>query len=217
MAFVQRSLPKLLISAIMILLILDYFIVVDPLRTFTNTLAKWSMIVIGISIGLALINVLNVHLRRINMYAKQQGADWKDASTSIILLICMFAMLLTGFTTTPFGQNELYKWMVAWLYIPLDLTTFSLLGFFYFSALYRGWKLRSLDMLFMIVPGMLQALSITPIWLQNPTITWIRLTFRTWHWIPAWNALTIIVTVGLLAVAMRTLMGREEAYLGLER
>jgi cation transport ATPase len=217
MAFVQRSLPKLLISAIMILLILDYFIVVDPLRTFTNTLAKWSMIVIGISIGLALINVLQVHLRRINMYAKQQGADWKDASTSIILLICMFAMLLTGFATTPFGQNELYKWMVAWLYIPLDLTTFSLLGFFYFSALYRGWKLRSLDMLFMIVPGMLQALSITPIWLQNPTITWIRLTFRTWHWIPAWNALTIIVTVGLLAVAMRTLMGREEAYLGLER
>jgi hypothetical protein len=217
MAFVQRSLPKFLISAIMILLITDYFIVLDPLRTFTNTLAKWSMIIIGVSIGLALINVLSVHLRRINMFTKKEGADWKDASTSVILLICMFAMLLTGFTTTPFGQNELYQWMVSWLYIPLDLTTFSLLGFFYFSALYRGWKLRSWDMLFMIVPGMIQALSITPIWLANPTITWFRTTFRAWHWVPAWSALTIIVTVGLLAVSMRTLMGREEAYLGLER
>lgn len=217
MAFVQRSLPKYLISAIMILMILDYFIVLDPLRTFTNTLAKWSMITIGVSIGLALINVLSVHLRRINMYTKQEGADWKDASTSIILLICMFAMLLTGFVTTPFGQNEIYQWMVAWLYIPLDLTTFSLLGFFYFSALYRGWKLRSWDMAFMIIPGMIQALSITPIWLANPVVEWFRLTFRLWHWVPAWNALTMIVTVGLLAVAMRTLMGREEAYLGLER
>jgi len=217
MALVQRTLPKLLISIFMFIIILDYFVLWDPLRLITNTLSKWSTIVIAVSIGMALINVLMVQGKRITRYAKKEGSTWKDASTAVILLTVMIVTMIAGFITRPFGVGAIFAWLTAQLYIPLDLTTFPLLGFYYFSALYRGWKVRSWDMVFMIVPGMIFALSLTPIWMNWAPIIYLKSILNTWHYTPSWTAINLIAYVGILAVSLRTLLGREEAYLGLER
>jgi hypothetical protein len=215
MAFIRRELPIYLMAIIIVIVTLDYFTTVTVLGDIYSILSKWTSVIIAMAMGMALINTTRINAMRITSYTGGKG-DWRTALSAGVLLVCLFITLILGFTTTPFGRGTEVQWIYNNVFIPLDLTTFSLLGFYYFTATYRGWKARSLDMVFMIAAGVVGMLALTPLYADIPAIhyLWTRLTDV--HNVGAANALRIILSVGLLVTSIRTMLGREVSYLGIE-
>jgi hypothetical protein len=98
---------------------------------------------------------------------------------------------------------------------PLSIAIISVVGFYTISALYRAFKIRTLDSLAFISVAVITMLSNAPLAMQIwPGFATLRIWIDKVPVASAMRAVLIVTFVGILAVAVRGLLGYEKTTTG---
>lgn len=187
-----------------------------------------SQVLSGVLLALGVLSILRVHVKRLTKGQK----DWPF---SLVLLISMAAMIVIGLgewvasnreaAGMP-GDYEFVKTAFAVVFIDmlqiLDAAMFSLIAFFILSAAYRAFRIRSVEATIMMAVALIVLLGFIPLamaltaglptegFASNFRIeemkSWILLTVST----PALRAIDLGLGLGLLAMALRIMLGLEK-------
>ncbi|GIV02952.1 MAG: hypothetical protein KatS3mg015_1782 [Fimbriimonadales bacterium] len=195
-----------------------------------NVLVNVSQVMSGIILALGVLSILRVHFKKVFK------AD-RDAFFSIVLLGSMAAMIVIGLwdwiatnreavgMSTP-EENKTIHMAFSIVFLDmlqiLDAAMFSLIAFFILSAAYRAFRVRSIEATIMMAVALIVLLGFIPLamaltaglpaegFLSNFRIenmkTWILLNMST----PALRAIDLGLGLGLLAMALRILLGIEK-------
>ena len=121
------------------------------------------------------------------------------------------------------GDSAL-TWIFDWIYMPLKSTLFALLAFFVASAAYRAFRLRSWEASLLLVAAFVVLIGRTPFgvmltaWLPD-MLHFLRLDELS-LWImkvpntAGWRSILIGISLGVVAMSLRLILGIEHAVLG---
>ncbi|MBI4245194.1 MAG: hypothetical protein HY606_13980 [Planctomycetes bacterium] len=154
----------------------------------------------------------------------------KGFGFSLILIVALFvtfvsALFSHGEYLTLEGQLSGIGWIFMYMYVPLQATMFSLLGFFIASAAYRAFRIKNYLSLILFLTATIVILGRIPFvndlyklvagqhaiplseyvsWiLQNPSMI-------------AQRAIQIGITLGMVVVSIKTILGIDKSWLGKE-
>lgn len=187
-----------------------------------------SQVLSGVLLALGVLSILRVHVKRLTKGQK----DWPF---SVVLLVSMAAMIVIGLGEWIAGNREAagilgdyedMKTAFSVVFIDmlqiLDAAMFSLIAFFILSAAYRAFRIRSVEATIMMGVALVVLLGFIPLAMaltaglpteglaSNFRIenlkSWILLTVST----PALRAIDLGLGLGLLAMALRIMLGLEK-------
>jgi hypothetical protein len=171
-------------------------------------MSDW-LIIIGIfAMALGIWSLVRVSFSKI----RRRADDWQY---SIITLVGLFAMMAFGCQFLGGGQDSyMFRHFFIHIMIPIQATMFSLLAFFIASAAYRAFRARSLLATVLLAAALVLMLRLIP---MGPITGFIN-DFSTWILnvpnLAAKRAILIGVGLGMVATAMKVVLGIERAYMG---
>ena len=183
--------------------LVDYYIVVPELTTFSTFFINLATVLTAFTIGLAALGLFRFHIPKI--LNRVEGEWYFSAWMVFVIIITTLSGVIGG------GDNLIFQWIFNNIFSPLGATMFAMLGFFIVSAAYRVFRARSLDASILLLSGILVMLMNMPmgefIWSYFPVIgTWVR-------GIPAMagsRGISIALAVGGAAYSIRILIGYEK-------
>jgi len=195
-------------------MIIQYFIPHQASEWVNAFLMDWMMIIGVFALALGIWSLIKVSWDKI----KYKKPNWEYA---IVTLAGLFLMIFFGFDyfrhfSTPIGSdNYMYVHFYRHIVIPIQSTMFSLLAFFIASAAYRAFRARSLLATLLLIAALVIMLRFNP--LLGP-IQPIMEKFSVWLLnvpnLAAKRAIVIGVGLGMVATALKVILGIERAYLG---
>ncbi len=211
----MRQLPFMLVSILGIFMAVQFFIPhqssLDAYTFLLDTLQVISIFTLAVGIAsLVRVNFARVERRTIN---------WQY---SIVTLVGLFMMLVLGFfskdwafsANTPAGlQNPIFKKMFDYVVTPIQASMFATLAFYIGSASYRAFRARSVLASLLLVAALLVMLRFTPLGLGSyvyDAATWMMNVPN----LAAQRAIVIGVGIGIVATALKVVLGIERGYLG---
>jgi len=183
------------------------------LQGLQDMLSKFGIIVISFSLLLGMGSILVVNVQKI----QRRHAD---TPYSIVLLIAMFVMLVSGivFGIKPVESRiesvtleTLFDYLFQTIMVPMSSTMFSLLAFFIASAAYRAFRARTPEATMLLVAAFLVMLGQVPIgnfWVIPQIKDFIMEVINT----AGQRAIMIGAALGLVSVSLRILLGIERPY-----
>jgi hypothetical protein len=190
-----------------IVMILHFFIPHRPISTIGDGLTDWYMIVASSAIFLGAANLVQVHVHRINMKAR----NWKY---SPVVLIGFLAMMVAGLV---WGVEESlpFDYMFQTMVVPMGATMFSLLAFFVASAAFRAFRASNWRATLLLASAFIVMLGRVPIggmiWKHIPAISeWMMQVPN----MAGQRAVMIGAALGVVATSLRMIFGIERSYLG---
>ncbi len=210
----KRQLPLAMVFIFGFLMIIQYFIPHEYSEWVNAFLMDWMMIIGVFALALGLWSLTRVSWDKV----RQKKPNW---GYSIVTLAGLFLMMFFGFdyfrhfSTAVGSDNYMYIHFYRHIVIPIQATMFSLLAFFIASAAYRAFRARSLLATLLLVAALVIMLRFNPflgplqpimeefsVWLLNvPNLA-------------AKRAIVIGVGLGMVATALKVILGIERAYLG---
>lgn len=191
-------------AACFVLILVDRTGLLPGLAPLSLALYEWAIILGGVAILLGVVNVLWVHLRRI-----QRGeADWW---LSLVLVVVLLAVLLAGIVNPAGDRSPLLEWVFDSVIAPGYAVLFALIGFFLAAAVYHrvrigrpggGWVLAGLLLMLLTQTPAAQTL-LAPTW--STTLAWIANGPVT----ATLRGALLGVALALIVVALRALLGRR--------
>lgn len=204
----RRTLPTLITAFIGFWIILDGFVSQPTLRTWSVNFQNWGIVVAAFALGLGAVNLLRIHGKRV--IEKKKG--WVE---SIVLLVGLLGMMLTGILQGT--SSEIFLFLFKNFYEPLAAAMFSLLVFFIASASFRAFRARSAEAAVLLISGVILMLGRAPI---GEVISPIFPQMADWLMkvpnLAGNRGIMIGAAVGIVAVALRVLIGIDRSYLGQE-
>jgi hypothetical protein len=224
---VKRQIPLLVLSAVGTLLVVSVF--VPPLRDWREDASVFFDIIAVFAFFLGGGNLVRVHLENVG----RKGSDW---AYSIVTLTGFIVMLSAGIFKlgNPHGiggdvaeAGSWFQLLFQYIMSPLNSTMYSLLAFFVASASYRAFRAKNTEATILLVaafiillgrtalgvvltswvPGQLSILQIPnlAIWIMNaPNLAGQR-------------AIMIGISLGVISMSLRLLLGIERGYLGSDK
>ena len=119
-----------LVVGLSLLLGIDRFVELTPLRSVAVTIYEWGALVGAFALLLGAINVAAVHVRRI--VAGDPG--WLQ---SLLLIVALAVVLATGLFSAAGVRSPLVELLFDAIIAPGQATLFALLAFFMAAAAYR--------------------------------------------------------------------------------
>src|SRR5262245_6572072 len=125
--------------------VVSFFLNGGPIKTASDGLETWMIIIAGFALVLGVVNVTQVNVRKI----QRREAGWPNA---VALLVGLYAMGLAGilgsFNLPGFegigyradGSATPFQQIAESMYIPLQSTMFSLLAFYVATAAFRAFR-----------------------------------------------------------------------------
>jgi hypothetical protein len=208
----KRDLVLIVTAIVAIAMMLNFFFVVPGLSPIVEGLQSWAYIIQLLAIALGISNILLGHSRVIK---RREKGRWVY---SLWLIVLFFITMILGlYRITNEIQGPLLPDWLRTQWHTLSSTTYSLTGFYIFSAAYRAFRAKNLDSAILMMAGCFVILTNAPIgevmWSGIPVIgRWIL----DYGQVPAMRALMITGAFGTLAFGFRTLLGKERAYFGEE-
>ncbi|MDZ4722826.1 MAG: hypothetical protein SGI97_02810 [candidate division Zixibacteria bacterium] len=210
----RRQLPFILVTAVGLFMILQYFVPHETSERLYEYLLDWLPIIGVFTLAVGIWSLIKVSADRI----RTKKANW---GYNYVTLIGLFTMILFGFTDadwnfhfyTPEGlQNPWFIHFFTYIITPIQATVFALLAFFIASASYRAFRARNTLASLLLVAALILMLRFTPgigtvfadtaNWLINiPNLA-------------AQRAIIIGVGLGIVATALKIILGIERGYLG---
>jgi hypothetical protein len=227
----KRLLPRVITSAVGILLILTAFGARPgsdgtgpwPVQVFDyvdRNFSVWFNILAVFAFILGGASLLKNHVQKV----LRQRPDW---AYSLVTLVSFIGVLIVGLLKLggPTGLQGEVTAPDAWLmvvfnalYGPLMAALYSLLAFFLASAAYRAFRLRSREATILLVAASVVLVGRTPLgtWLSNllpDSLGFLRLdTLSMWLMqvpnVAGQRAILIGIAVGVAALTLRILAGR---------
>lgn len=170
LAFRVGGLTTIAVVGAFVLVAVDRTGLIPPLRTVTNTLYYWVLLLGAAVLLLGVFNVLWIHLKRI-----QRGdRGWTH---SLALVAAALTVIVAGLINSAGVAAPLPQWAFTYVLFPGQATLFAMLAFFMTAAAFRflrigrqggGWMLTgALLVLLTQMPG---AAALWPDSLRNVTI-----------------------------------------------
>lgn len=166
-------------------------------------LVSWAAIVTAFALLLGFVNVVTVHVGRIQ--ARKPGAIY-----SIVLLMSLVVTLVVASDGPASDGGQI---MFEFFLIPLEATLFALLALFIATAAFRAFRVRNLETFFFVLFAVIVLLGQVPvgiyIWPELPIIKdWI-LEVPT---LAGVRGILMGVALGIIATGLRVLVGTERPY-----
>ncbi|QOR33752.1 hypothetical protein IMX26_09580 [Clostridium sp. 'deep sea'] len=189
-----------------LIIILDAFFNIGIISIISTEIQTWGTIIASVALGLAAVNLIRVHTRRIML----RRGEWVN---SLILLLILIVQTLIGLIDKTTG--DVYKFGFDNVMTPLGATMYALLSFWIASAAYRAFTARSIDSAILLVAATVVMLGNAPIgesiWMGFKDIkTWIMDVPN----MAANRGIMIGAGIGAIALGLRILMGIERGHLG---
>lgn len=206
--FLKKSVPIAAAFICGIMQIIDYFFNWKLGNVIAQEMRSWVAIISVFALGLGAVNVLRVHIRRI----QQQPAR---NFTSILLLITFVITIGIGVTS---GQtSEPYKFIFNYIIVPTGSSIFSLLAFYIGTAAYRAFRAKNVEATILLVTGCIVMLGKVPIGEKilpfAPQWTdWIMSVLN----VGGQRGVMIAGAVGFIAVSLRIILGLERRSYGVD-
>ena len=188
------------------IIIVDAFFNIGFISDVSTEIQNWGIIIAALALGLAAVNLIRVHTRRIML----RRGEWIN---SVALLLTMFVQLGIGLVEGSTG--EMYNFGFNNIMTPLGATMYALLALWISSAAYRAFTARSIDSAILLVAATCVMLGNAPIgeqiWSGFPAVkSWIMDVPN----MAAQRGIMIGAGIGAIALGLRILMGIERGHLG---
>lgn len=205
----RKEIPIIITSLTGVIVTLAYFIRFEPLQSTSGILTTWGSILTAAMLFIGLINVTQIHIRRINRREKQ----WP---ISVWLLIAMYGTLIVGlWAGVPWGKsNDAWVFIYTYVTTSISQTIWSLFGFYVIQASIHALRARSTEALVFLLASFvifLWSIPVGPyIWPGFSTLgTWMTdiLTGG------VYRGILLGMSLGLIAFGIRVMAGIEKGYL----
>lgn len=188
-------------------MIVSFFVTNKPLQDASKTLENWGVIVSAFALGLASVNLLQVHAKKI---ARGTPADWVYSGA---LIVSMLGIAILGIAKGPTYPS--YQFWFDALFVPGQATVYAMTGFFIASAAYRAFKLRNTESVVLLVTAAILMLGNVPvgekIWSGFPVVSKWLMDIPN---LAGQRGMLIGAGIGGIASGLRVLLGIERSYLG---
>jgi hypothetical protein len=206
----RREIPMVLLSAIIALLLFDYYIEIQFVRSIATTLSEWAIIITATIAGLGIINqIVRVHSRVV----KKTPYWYLDAWMLAVMVVVIASGL---YTVGMWGSSPTFSWITMNMHVPLVMAIDSLAAFEISAGLYRTFRARSIGAGILVVVAGLVILRQIP---AAKVILEPILPLSEWIWKYPTNAASrgffIISAIGTMGFAIRALFGTEKSTLGM--
>lgn len=203
----RRELPIAIAFIVGVLVIVSFFFSSKPLTNAAQTVQNWGIIVAAFALGLASVNLIQVHVKKI---ARGKGLDWLYSGS---LIVSMLGMAILGIVKGP--TYKTYQFWFDALFVPGQATVYAMTGFFIASAAYRAFKVRNVESAILLVSAAVLMLANVPIgekmWSGIPTVgKWLMDIPN----LAGQRGMLIGAGIGGIASGLRVLLGIERSYLG---
>lgn len=180
-------------------------------NNFLKILAAFALI-------LGLGSLLKVHMDKI----KRKGQNWQYSWVLIITFIVTAIIGLfggvsgQGLLPTRIGSFSFDIWTIYFnVEVPLGATMFALLSFFMASAAYRAFRARSTEATLLLIAAFIVMLGVLPL---GNSISRHLPSFAQWIMdvpnVAAQRGILLGVALGMLATALKIILGIERSWLG---
>jgi hypothetical protein len=203
----RREIPQAITIIIGLLFIIQYYITVPAeVSKVVEDLQIWAIVIAAFALGIGAANAFTIHGKHIQ---RRTPGQWYFSAW---LLIIMCVMIIIGVFGTP--EHPAYRWLFDYMMLPLGATVVTLMAFFTLSAAYRAFRARNWETILMLVVSVFVFLYLAPILelIFPPTV-------QIGEWIinvptkAAIRSVYLAVSVGVVVLGFRILMGRERGYL----
>lgn len=209
------SLPVLLGFVVGMIMLVQYFVPAEGMRRAYNEILDWKQVVIGMTYILGVWSLMRYHFSKIQR--KDEGGVY-----SVAALVSFAAMVVFGTVGVVSGRTAAFDWMFDHVQAPMQATMFSLLAFYVASASYRAFRVRSLAATLLLTAGVVVMLGRVPVGaylavpgyeevLSVPALSAFILDVPN---MAAKRGILIGVGLGVVATALKILLGIERTYLG---
>ncbi len=210
----KRQLPLSLVFIFGVFMIIQYFVPHESSEWIFEFLLDWIYIIGIFALALGIWSLIRVSWDKI----KYRKDNWQY---SLVTLLGLFAMIVFGFDylrnfqTAEGLQNFMFVHFFDYIMIPIQATMFSLLAFFIASAAYRAFRARSILASLLLIAALIVMLRFNPYF--GPISPYLE---KTASWLlnvpnlAAKRAIVIGVGLGIVATALKVILGIERAYLG---
>ncbi|MBU1699403.1 MAG: hypothetical protein KJ970_16605 [Candidatus Eisenbacteria bacterium] len=209
----KRTGPVIFGFLIGMVMLLQYFSPHPTLLSTYNLILDWKQVVFGMTLILGIVSLVRFHSTKIRR--KQDG--WLYSIVTLAGLVAMSGSSLVWGT-----ERGFYPWAFDNIQAPMQATMFALLAFYVASASYRAFRVRSLHAGLLLLAGVIVMLG------RVPLGELIGITIKGQHyalpqlstWIldvpnlAAKRGILIGVGLGMVATALKILLGIERSYLG---
>jgi len=211
----KRQLPLALVFIFGVFMIFQYFIPHEISETIFEFLLDWVYIIGIFALALGIWSLIRVSWDKI----QKRKDNWQYAAVTLFGLV---AMTFFGFDygRTYFAADGLQNFMFVhffdYIMIPIQATMFSLLAFFIASAAYRAFRARSLLATLLLVAALIVMLRFNPYIgpffaeYMEKTASWLLNVPN----LAAKRGIIIGVGLGIVATALKVILGIERNYLG---
>jgi hypothetical protein len=201
-------------------MIFQYFVPHESSEWVYEFLLDWTTIIGIFALAVGIWSLVSVTVEKIRL----RKSAWQY---SFITLAGLFLMILFGFTAKVDGhwglhfytseglQNPMFRHFFDHILIPIQSTMFSLLAFFIASAAYRAFRARNVLATLLLIAALVMMMRFNPFlgplgpvtekaanWLLNvPSLA-------------ANRAIIIGIGLGMVATALKVILGIERGYMG---
>lgn len=209
----RNQLPLLLVFVLGVLVAVQEFIPLDIAKDFKEFALDWTIVIGVFAMALGLWSLTRVSLDKI----QRRQENWQYAIVTMAGLVAMILFSIYGWMTGGI-ENALSGYMFVHFFdhvmVPIQATMFSLLAFFIASAAYRAFRARSMLATLLLLAAVIVMLRVVylgplsdPI---NHAADWIINVPN----LAAKRAILIGVGLGIVATALKVILGIERTYLG---
>ncbi len=199
----KRFLPALAALSVGLIVLLDFFLDNPLLNAAGSFLLEGAIVVGAFALILGLINLLQVHERRI----RRRERGW---GTSIVILLAALGSLLLGLVA---WRTPAQAWFYRYLLFPLEASAGALLAFAVVGAAVRVWRIRSLEGTLLLAVGLLVLLGTLPLDTGLPAVLG---SVRNWivgvPVLAAVRGILLGVALGVVATGLRALLWVDRPY-----
>jgi len=229
----KRQVPLIITAIAGFALIAAYFI--PYTQSWGETTAIWFDVLASIAFVLGGGNLLRVHLKKIS----DRVAGWGYSVIVLVTFIITLAVGLGKVGVAPAPQFPNYPWsgpyrqtgapfwfLYEYAFVPLTATMFAMLAFYIASAAFRAFRAKNVDAslllgtAFIILLGRTFAGVILTEWIPpNSLFSGLRVENLTVYIMSVFTtagnrAIMIGVALGIVATALKLLLGVDRSYLG---
>jgi hypothetical protein len=202
----KRWLP-LLLALLAGSVVLASYLQANPIRPLSDGLLQIAALLTSAGLLLGILNVLNVHLRR--MIARTQ--HWQYSGVLVIGLVATFGLaLLPGATSTASGPaGEIFRYV----YQPLAVSILALLSVFALRAAWRALHARPGEASIILAVAVLFLLANGPWAAMIPGLSELLQWIRAYPVLGVARGVLLGIGIGALVAGARVLLGFDQPYL----
>jgi len=206
---IRKTVPLVITFLVGLLMIGQWFLNVPSLDELATFLQQWGILIAAFAMGLGSVNII---IRSVHRIQKREGTDWLYA---IWLLIVFFLFAITGIGFGPASSQ--YKYIFNTILQPLSVTMYPATLFFLVSAIYRTFKIRTVEGGLFVIVSAIILLANAPI--MSASLPFL-VTLKSWimdvELTAAYRAILLGIGLGAIMLGFRIIFGLETTHLGRE-